>query len=154
MERRKCECYAIRLLDHMIEAYMYWDRNPERGKKVLAEAARPIIFHLNDEFKKGEYKENQEPYVTLLEEMSSALRRYDSGKGSGVEAMEWVRNRIHANDELKQLMVCGDAFKDKESLTETANVLSRMFNAMEDTTPEEARSILDKQYEKLSCKTG
>lgn len=151
MERRKCECYAIRLFDHMIEAYVYWDRNPERGKKMLAEAARPIISHLKHEFKEGEYAEKQEPYFTLLEEMRSALSRYDSGEGSGIEAMEWVRNRIHTNDELKQLMVCGDPFKNKESLTETATVLSSMFNAMEDTTPEEAKSILDKQYEKLSC---
>ena len=154
MEIKKCECYAIRLLDHMVEAYQYWGRNPERGVKVLAEAARPILSHLNTEFEKGGYSEKQEPYTTLLKEMGSALSRYDSGEDSGITVMEWVRNRIHANDELKQLMVCGDPFKNKESLTETATVLSDMFNAMEDTTPEEARSILDKQYQKLSCTTG
>ncbi len=154
MERRKCECYAIRLLDHMTEAYIYWSSNIERGKKVLAEAARPILFHLTDEFKEGEYEEKQEPYYTLLEEMRAALTRYDSGKGSGSDVMEWVRDNLHKSDELKQLMVCGPRYKDKESLTETAKVLVEVLDTMagmSNTPAEDARSILDKQYEKLSC---
>lgn len=151
MERKLCECYAIRLLRNMTEAYDYWGKNPERGQKVLAEAARPIIFHLRDEFKEGEYTEKQEPYNKLLEEMRSALSLYDSGKGSGVDAMEWVRDNIHKSDELKQLMVCGDPFKNKETLTETAKVISDVLNAITDTTTDDARTFLDKQYEKLSC---
>lgn len=151
MEGKQCQCYAIRLLDTMTKAYEYWLDNPERGEKMLASSARDILFHLNEEFKEGEYTEKQEPYYSLLEEMRSALSKYDSGTDSGVHAMEIVRNRIHANDELKQLMVCGTPYKGKESLTETAKILSDVFNAIEETTPKEARSILDKQYEKITC---
>lgn len=156
MERKKCECYAIRLFDQMFEAYEYFLKSPERGKKVLGEAARPIIFHLNDEFKEGEFTEKQEPYNTLLEEMSSALSRYDSGEGSGLDAMEWVRDTIHKSDELKQLMVCGTPYTDKEGLSETAKVLTEVLNTMSGMSShpmEEAKVILNKQYEKLSCRS-
>ena len=154
MERKQCECYAIRLLDTIPKAYIYWAKNPERGDKVLAEAARPILFHLTNEFKKGEYDEKQEPYHSLLEQMRSALTRYDSGESSGLDAMEWIRDNIHKSEELKQLMVCGSPYVDKNSLSETARVLAEVFTTMSgmSTKPmEEASTILDKQYEKLSC---
>ena len=151
MERVKCECYAIRLFRTMTEAYDYWLDHPDRGVKILVNSARGIHYHLKSEFEKGNYKEKQEPYHSLLEEMQTAIRKYDEGSDSGVHAIEIVRNRIHSNDELKQLMVCGEPYVDKSSLSETARVLAEAFNAMEDTTTDDARSFLDKQYEKLSC---
>ena len=145
MDRKLCECYAIRLIDDMTKAYDYWLSNPERGEKRLVNSAQTIYFHLNDEFKEGEFTEKQEPYFGLLDKMRSALSKGD------FTAMEIVRNLIHKNDELKQLITCGTPYVDKNSLSETARVLTEALNAMEITTPADARIILDKQYEKLSC---
>ncbi len=150
MEGKECECQALRLVDTMIKAYDYWGEKPIEGEEKLATHARVIFHHLFDQLYAGDYAEKQEPHYGFLLEMRTALHSYDAG-GSGVEAMEMVRNRIHANDELKQLMVCGSPYTDKERLNETAKVLAQALDAMEYSTTKEARSILDKQSEKLKC---
>ena len=154
MERVKCECYAIRLFRTMTEAYDYWDKSPERAQKNLAHNARTILSHLDTQFKESGLPEKQEPYFKHFIGMRTALKRFDAGEESGMDTMEIVRDTIHKSDELKQLMTCGEPYVDKNSLSETARVLAEVLDTMggmSNDPMEDARSFLDKQYEKLSC---
>lgn len=158
MEGKKCKCRAIRLTENMLKAYEYFREhiagNPVLVRKRFQTDAKAIYKHLNNEFEAGEYTEKQEPYYGLLEGMRKALAICDLGDDLGSQGMEVVRNAIHLNDELKQLMACGRPYTNKESLTETAKVLGEAFSAFAGTSPDpiqEARASLDRQYEKLSC---
>ncbi len=154
MKGKECECEALRLVGDMTRAYDTWGKSPATGDKVLGLIASDIKKHLSLQLFYGDYQEEQEPYHSLLAEMRAALKRYDSGEDNGVSAMEVVRDTLHNSDELKQLMVCGPHYRDKESLTETAKVLVRVFTTMSSktSTPEaESRVIIDEQSKKLGC---
>ena len=151
MEGKECECEALRLIRAMIKAYDTWGESPSTGEKVLALIASDIKKHLSLQLYYGGYPEKQQPYYSQMMGIRTALKRYDSGEDDGVSAMEVVRDTLHKSDELKQLMVCGPPYTNKESLTETAKVLAEGLNTMSESTTKGARSILDKQYEKLEC---
>jgi len=151
MKGKACECYGIYLIDSMTQQYARHLARPMMADKPLGNLAGSILNHLEEQFKEGDFKDKQEPYHGLFAEMRSSVTKFQYGGDSGLHAMEMVRNRIHKNDELKQLMVCGTPYTDKKSLSETAKVLAQAFDTLEETTPEEAKAILDKQYEKLSC---
>ncbi len=152
MEGRECECRAINLMIELAEAMdALIEEAPGRDDK-LGRVAKNILRHLDNQFETSAYTERQEPYYGLLEEMRAKVSLYNYG-GSGVDAQEMVRNRIHENDELKQLMVCGSPYRNKESLTETAKVVGEVLETFENGEVIDALFILADQYEKLSCAT-
>ncbi|KKK67018.1 hypothetical protein LCGC14_2958250 [marine sediment metagenome] len=150
MEGRKCECDAIHLIVGLTEAL---DASEQPGgDDMMGRAAKNILRHLDNRFRDSGYTEREEPYYHLLEEMRASVNLYNFG-GSGTSAEEVVRNLIHSNHELKQLMVCGPPYKDRESLSETAKVLVEVFETLENEGPMDALFLLANQYEKLGCAT-
>ncbi|KKL98005.1 hypothetical protein LCGC14_1828800 [marine sediment metagenome] len=153
MEGRECECRAINLMIGLAEALdALIEEAPGRDDK-LGRAAKNILRHLDNQFQTSAYTERQEPYYHLLEEMREPVKMYTYGS-SGLDAEEMVRNRIHANDELKQLMACGSPYRNKESLTETARVIGEVLETFENGEVVDALLILAGQYKKLSCATA
>jgi len=156
---KQSECHALFLNDNMIKAYARWDLlvargDKERGDKQIVSAARVIVNHLETQFRESGLPEKQAPYYSQLMGINTALRRYDSGEDSGILAMEVVRDTLHKSPELKQLMAYGTPLKDKDALTNTAKVLSDVFETMAGTSKnptEDARALLDTQYKKVSC---
>jgi len=161
MAGTECECKALELTMRMCDLYEYWEANVD-DRRPVAQArlrnkshklARVMFEHLNEQMAGG-YEKGDEPYHTLLRKMENAISASEAGLGLNFQAIEVVKDLIHQNVELKQLMVCGRPFTGEDDISETARVLVDVFDIVageREDAYEEAKRILDKQVKKLSC---
>ena len=161
MAGTECECKALELTGDMLELYTYWeanvdDRRPASQARLRGKSnkmAKAMFSHLVEQVGVSGY-EGEEPYHTFLEKMEDAISASEAGLGLNFNAIETVKDLIHQNVELKQLMVCGKPFTTKGNISETARVLVDVFDMVageREDAYEEAGRILNKQVKKLAC---
>lgn len=149
---KECECKGLSLLIQMTEVYDTWLEDMRRAELLFATIAPDIFRHLNSEFNTPKYAEHQEPYKALLNNIRPPFDPRELLKTS-MTVMEKIRNAIHENPELQQLLTCGPVYT-KENETESTRIVREALELMETATPSEAHGRLERQAVKLTCLGG
>jgi len=151
-DEKDCLCRGLGLYIEMMNAYEIWMNSMVRGEEPMGNAAFNLVYHLEQEFATPKYADHQEPAKSLLEHMRYANKRAIKGQTSNMMAMEVIRDAIHRNPVLQQMLTCGPVYT-KENETPTTRIIAKAADDLDDS-PEKAREPLSKHYEEISCTKG
>lgn len=152
-DEKECLCKGLGLYLAMLNAYStLMERGMVLSEPRMAKIGEAMVKHLEAEFETPKYADHQEPTKGLLEKMQKALDEAFFGRTKNLKAMEVVRDAIHRNPVLQQMLTCGPVYT-RENETRSTKIIAEAADAL-DESPVKAIEPLREHYEEQTCAQG
>lgn len=153
MPEKECECKALDLLLRMTNAYEVYFENVARGERALERIGDEFLAHLQDEYKDPKYDPRREEYNPIMDKLSASVADASVGKTSFLMAVEVLRNTIHDNPAMRQMLTCGPPHTPETETPLTKDVFQGL-ELLENADPSDVRKVFKEVYAGLTCETS
>ena len=134
MEDKKCACKGVKLVRDMVNAYIQYAPEDIPLMKKLApkmdKIAQNMFDHISTQANKKENGQLRAQVEADLDTIRGDLKKYATTNKYAdtpvIQGMEIMRDKIHKNPAMKQLLVCGGPGAQEE----TAQMLELVWNIM------------------------
>ena len=152
-EKKECQCKGLDLLLRMTNALDVWLGNQARGEKALERIADDLLNHLQDEYKDPKYDSRREEYKPIMDKLSASVADASVGKTSFIIAAEILRNTLHDNPVVRQMLTCGPPHTIETETPLTKDVLQAL-DLLENAESADVRKHIQGIYAGLTCETS
>ncbi|KKK86593.1 hypothetical protein LCGC14_2761710, partial [marine sediment metagenome] len=123
-EDKDCLCKGLGLYIDMMNAYVDFFNQEEWADSALIPISKGLVRHLETVAATPAYADRQGPAREHLNRFNEAINDAAVGKLEDMEALELIRDGIHKNPVLQQMLTCGPIYA-KENETPTTKVIAR-----------------------------
>lgn len=148
-ENKHCRCEGLVSVIQMLDAYDLWLRDMNLAQEPFHWTSKLIMNNLNEEAYKPNYKE-------ILPEIQPILRKIQLDyrealeTGQFTQVMERIRDQIHFNATIRQMVTCGPPYNGHNE-TEDSKSIFRAMETFAEETPKEAKEILVRHHSEITC---
>jgi len=151
MNDKGCACHGLSYFSRIIDATADTLSAPPGDPLVAkrgAELANTVYGHLVEQA----HKPGNKPLLARANPSLEAIRGdiAEYGEGLGSLALDTVRDKIHKDPAIQQLLLCGSPFKTDEDRLEGAKELAHICDTLSNTD-DDVKPLVEKLTVKMGC---
>ena len=151
MNDKSCACrgldYFSRIVDATVDSLSAAPGDPLIAKRGIA-LANTLYDHLMEQAHQPGNEPLRARANSSLEKIRSDIAEY--GEAMGTLALDRVRDAIHKNPAVQQLLLCGSPFKTDDDRLEGAKELGRICDTLSNTD-DDVKPLVEKLTVKMGC---